>query len=362
MKICVIGAGNGGQALAAYLALKGESVTLFNRSRKRISPIMRSRTIRLEGSIFDSAQLDGITTNLEEAVHGASLIMVVVPAFAHRDVAEKLAPVLEDGQVVLLNPGRTFGALEFRMILEQMKVTKEIILAEAQTFVFASRASNPGVVNIFRIKNAVPVAALPANQNKAVADLLEPIMPEFIVEKNTLHTSLNNIGAVFHPAALILNAGWVESTAGKFEFYLDGITRSVAKVLEEIDSERCQLAKALGLEPQTAKSWLDYAYDVYGSNLYEAIHSNTGYQGIMAPPSLQNRYILEDVPMSLVPIASMAKAFGISTPTIDSIVQLSSVLMQTDFAREGRTIEKLGLTGRTAEEIQTIIEEGITDS
>ncbi|HQC37238.1 MAG TPA: 2-dehydropantoate 2-reductase N-terminal domain-containing protein, partial [Thermotogota bacterium] len=47
MKICVIGAGNGGQALAGYLALRGQEVTLFNRNKKRIAPFMKSKNIRL---------------------------------------------------------------------------------------------------------------------------------------------------------------------------------------------------------------------------------------------------------------------------------------------------------------------------
>ena len=359
MKICVIGAGNGGQALAGYLALRGQEVTLFNRSKKRIAPFMKSKNIRLEGVVNDIAHLDMVTTNIEEAVKGRELIMVVVPAFAHRSIAEKLIPYLEDGQVILLNPGRTFGALEFSMMISHSKTKKKVTVAEAQTFVFASRAANPGVVHIFRIKNAVPVAALPSSNNPIVAAMLDKVMPEFSVERDVLYTSINNIGAVFHPAALILNSGWVESTSGKFEFYLDGITPSVAKVLEAIDAERCRLAEALGVEPLTSKAWLDYPYDVYGANLYEAIHSNSAYQGIMAPPSMQNRYIIEDVPMSLVPLASMAKEFSLPTPTIDSIVQLASVLMGIDFVKEGRTVEKFHLNGKTKEEILEIVEKGL---
>jgi len=66
-------------------------------------------------------------------------------------------------------------------------------------------------------------------------------MPEFDVVKNILYTSFNNIGVVLHPATLILNAARVETTAGKFEFYFEGISPSVAKVLEKIDEERCRV-------------------------------------------------------------------------------------------------------------------------
>ncbi|WP_041083699.1 NAD/NADP-dependent octopine/nopaline dehydrogenase family protein [Thermotoga profunda] len=358
MKICVIGAGNGGQALAAYLALKGFDVSLYNRSAWRIAPIMKTNKIKVEGEINAVAQISFATTQLQEAMKDRQLLMVVLPAFAHREIAKKMAPYLEDGQIVVLNPGRTAGALEFYNTLKEENVKKDIVIAEAQTFVFASRASNPGVVRIFRIKNAVPVAALPSRKNSDLEKTLLKVMTEFEIAPNTLYTSFNNIGAVFHPATIILNTGWVESTFGKFEFYFEGISQSVAKVLEAIDDERCQVARKFGIEPMTAVQWLSYAYDVRGSNLYDAIHNNEGYRGIQAPTSLENRYILEDVPTSLVPISAFAKVVNVKTPIIDSIIQLASLMMGTDFFKEGRNFERLHLEGKSVEQIKRIMEVG----
>jgi len=358
VKICVIGAGNGGQALAGYLALKGYDVSLYNRSEKRIAPILKTRKIKLEGEVNATTQISFATTDISEAIKGRKLLMVVVPANAHREVAEKLASLLEDGQIIVLNPGRTAGALEFANVLKEKGVQKDVVIAEAQTFVFASRMSNPGVVRIFRIKNAVPVAALPAARNKDLEETLLKVMPEFELAPNTLYTSFNNIGAVFHPATIVLNAGWVETTFGKFEFYFEGISPSVAKVLEAIDKERCAVARKFGIEPMTAVQWLSYAYDVKGKDLYDAIHNNEGYRGIQAPTSLENRYILEDVPTSLVPISAFGKLVKVKTPTIDAIVKLASIMMGVDFFKEGRNFERLHLKGKTLEEVKRIMEEG----
>ncbi|PNR93680.1 NAD/NADP-dependent octopine/nopaline dehydrogenase family protein [Petrotoga sp. 9PWA.NaAc.5.4] len=358
MKIAVVGAGNGGQALAGYLAMKGFDVSLFNRSKRRISPIIESHKIKIEGQIEGDFKVSFATTNMEEAIKGRKLIMVVVPAFAHKDIAKKMAPFLEDGQIVVLNPGRTGGALEFRNILKQEEVKKDVIIAEAQTFIFASRMSNPGVAKVFRIKNAVPVSALPATRNPELEEVLRQVIPEFDVVSSVIYTSFNNIAVVFHPATLILNAARVETTAGKFEFYFEGISPSVAKVLEKIDEERCQVMKLFNVEPMTAKEWLNYAYDVRGRNLYEAIRNNSGYRGIFAPTSLDNRYLLEDIPMSLVPMASFGEEFNVKTPIIDSIINLSNIMMETNFWKVGRTVERLGLSGKSIDEIIKIVEEG----
>ena len=357
IKIAVVGAGNGGQALAGYLAMKGFDVSLFNRSKRRISPIIESHKIKIEGQVEGDFKISFATTNMEEAIKGRKLIMVVVPAFAHKDIAKKIAPFLEDKQIIVLNPGRTGGALEFRNVLKQEGAKKDVIIAEAQTFIFASRMSNPGVAKVFRIKNAVPVSALPATRNPELEEVLRQVIPEFDIVSSVIYTSFNNIAIVFHPATLILNAARVETTAGKFEFYFEGISPSVAKVLEKIDEERCQVMKLFNVEPMTAKEWLNYAYDVRGRNLYEAIRNNSGYRGIFAPTSLDNRYLLEDIPMSLVPIASFGEEFNVKTSTIDSIINLSNIMMETNFWKVGRTVETLGLSGKSIDEIIKIVEE-----
>ncbi|MGQ9856736.1 MAG: NAD/NADP octopine/nopaline dehydrogenase family protein [Fervidobacterium sp.] len=359
MKVCIIGGGNGGQALAGVLALRGFDVSLYNRSEQRIERIIKTKKIELQGSISGMASISFATTDLREAISGRQLLLVVLPAFAHREIALKLAPYLEDGQIIILNPGRTAGALEFYTALKQSGVDKDITVAEAQTFLFASRITGPGVVKVFGVKNAVPVAALPAQKNTILKDAIEKVLPEFRIVPNTLHTSFANIGAVFHPASVLLNAGWIESTSGDFEFYTNGISPSVAKVLQAIDDERCAVAKSFGLETMSALEWLKYAYSVEGKNLYEALQLNKGYKGIKAPSSIDNRYILEDVPTSLVPISEFGKVTGVQTPTIDMIISLASLMLGRDFRKEGRTLEKLGLLGKSPEEVKRIMEVGI---
>jgi opine dehydrogenase len=117
-RFCVIGAGNGGCAMAAHLSLMGFEVSLYNRSMDRIKPIMDVGGIEMignEGSNLPSgwARISLVTTDISEAMDGADIIMVATTANGHRDVAELCAPYLRDGQIVVLNPGRTCGALEF---------------------------------------------------------------------------------------------------------------------------------------------------------------------------------------------------------------------------------------------------------
>lgn len=360
----VVGAGHGGKSMAAHLALKGKEVTLYNRNYSHIEIIAKRKGIDLESypdGPHGFGELVKATSDMQEALADAEVVMLVVPSSAHADLATVMAPHLKDGQIVVLNPGRTFGAIEFDMVLRRSGCTADIFLAEAETFIYASRSDGPAQGRIFRIKEAVPLAALPATRTEHVLEAIHDAYPQFIDGVNVLNTGLNNMGAIFHPALTILNAGRIESTNGDFQFYIDGVTPSVAIVLEALDRERVTVASSIGIRARTATEWLELAYNVKGENLYQAIHNQTGYFGIKAPSTLAHRYIFEDIPMSLLPIASLGKQYGISVRAMDSIIRLACIIHKKDYNRIGRTVERLGIAELSVGELERYVNEGHLD-
>ena len=357
----VIGAGNGGKAMAAHLALMGFPVTLYNRTPEHVAAIKIRGGIELEGhesGPHGFGRLALVTSDMGEALEQAEVIMVVVPATAHADIARAATPHLRDEQIILLNPGRTGGVLEFTHLLHECECGADVTVAEAETLIYASRSEGPTQARIFRIKDAVPLAALPATRTPRVLEALASAYPLFIDGVSVLHTSLNNMGAIFHPALTLLNAGRIESTGGEFQFYIDGVTPSVGRVLEALDRERVTVAASLGIRARTGLEWLRMAYDARGADLHEAIHNQSGYRGIKAPPTLNHRYITEDVPMSLVPIAALGQRFGVRVRGIDSIVRMACIIHQTDYWRRGRTMDKLGMGQLNVDEVRQYVMEG----
>src|SRR5512136_1073117 len=360
----VIGAGHGGRAMAAHLALMGFRVTLFNRTPERVAAIKARRGIDLEsyeGGPHGFSRLAVVTSDMGEALAEAQIVHVVVPSSAHAEVAKAAAPHLHDGQIVVLHPGRTLGAIEFDKVLRDQGCRADVTLAEAGTFIYASRSDGPAQARIFRIKEAVPLAALPATRTEQVLTAIQPAYPQFIDGVNVLHTGLNNMGAIFHPALTLLNAGWIEATHGDYQFYIDGVTPSVARVLETLDRERVTVASSLGIRAQTGLEWLKMAYDTTGEDLHEAIHNQPGYYGIKAPSTLGHRYIFEDVPMSLVPIASLGERFGVSVRGMDSIIRLACIVHRTDYWKRGRTVDKLGIGDLSVAELMRYVNEGVRE-
>jgi opine dehydrogenase len=361
VRYLVVGAGHGGKAMAAHLALKGFAVTLYNRTAAHVD------TIRIRGGIeLDSypggpsgfGRLALVTSDMGEALADVDVVMVVVPSSAHAEVAAASAPHLRDGQIVLLNPGRTGGVLEFLKVLHDHECSADVTVAEAETLIYASRSEGPAQARIFRIKEAVPLAALPSTRTPQVLKVLHSAYPRFIDGTSVLHTSLNNMGAIFHPALALLNGGRIESTGGEFQFYIDGVTPAVARILEALDRERVTVASSLGIRARTATEWLLMAYDATGKDLHEAIHNQEGYYGIKAPVTLNHRYITEDVPMSLVPIAALGQRYGVSVRAMDSIIRLACIVHQTDYWRRGRTLDKLDIEQLSVDELKHYVTTG----
>ena len=359
IKFAVLGAGHGGKAVAAHLAIKGFTVNLYNRTFSRIQPIKKMKGIELEGEVKGFGKLNIVTSDMEKAIRDVDIIMVVVPADGHYFIAKVCAPFLNEKQIVVLNPGRTCGALEFLNVLRKEGNQKDITVAEAQTFIYASRGMGPATAKIFRIKQAIPVAAIPSRKTEMVVKKLNEAFPEFIPAASVIETSFNNMGAVFHPSITILNLSRIESTMGNFQFYIEGVTQSVAKILETVDKERVIVARKLRCAKiYSAIEWLSMAYNVVEDNLFDAIHSNPGYVGIMAPRTINVRYITEDVPMSLVPISEFGKALGVKTRVIDSLIDISNSIFKKDFRSIGRNLSRLGLEGLSLEQMRNIFIKG----
>ena len=147
---------------------------------------------------------------------------------------------------------------------------------------------------------------------------------------------------LLHPAITLFNAGMMDY--GKpFKFYSEGATSKVCQVLEHIELEINGIFSKLGLQQLRFHKWAKKSYGVKASSIHEAIQKIDAYKPVIAPDELITRYLTEDVPTGLVPISSLGVFLNVQTPTIDSIIYLTSLLCGMDFKKTGRTIQGLEL-------------------
>jgi opine dehydrogenase len=357
--VAVVGAGNGGLAVAGLLASRGHEVRVTDRNPEVVEPIARAGAIEVTGKIQGRGPVALATTDVAAAVRGAPVVMVVVPGNAHGAVAEALAPSVSDGQVIVLHPGGAGGALEFAATFARLGVRARPLLAEVESFTYGSKTVGPARTQINTIKLRNRVAALPARDTGAVLAALRDDFPQFVPARTVLETSLNHMNAMLHVATMVMNAGWIEATKGDFEFYRDGLSPAVARMIEAVDAERIAVSTALGAGALPLREWIKETYGVEGPTLYETMQTlnATVYKTSKAPASLASRYLTEDVPTGLVPIAALGAAAGAAVPLIRLLVDLASRIHGVDYWESGRTLAKMGLAGRLGADIVRIVED-----
>jgi len=356
-KMAVIGAGHGGHAMAGHLGLSGFEVWIYDIDVGKVTALQKKRDITLKGEETGSTSSIHATINLEEAVKNAEILIIVTPANAHEHIAKEIAPYLEDGQIIVLNPGYFLGALCFRRELKKRDCEKEIVVGDTESLIYACRSEKVGEVYISGIKKSVLVATFPGKKIHVLIDKLNKIYPQFRPAKNILETTFGNVNPVLHVAIALLNAGSIESQRD-FLFYYEGATPSIGNFEEKLDRERLAVADHFGIKARGIKKLLEEFYGVTGNTLYDVMTKNPAYAPIRAPESLQTRLITEDVPMGLVPVASAAEKFGVDAPLHRLLIELASVLMNVDYWSQGRTMRNLGLADMDATEIQRYLNEG----
>jgi opine dehydrogenase len=276
-------------------------------------------------------------------VENTDLILVTTPANSHREIAEQLAKSVHKETTIILNPGRTFGALEFRNTYRNINHKYEQIVAETQTILYTCRKTGEDSVNIIALKSQIPLSSFGVHTaEKIISKLPYPLRPYFIPAKSMVETSIGNVGMILHCAPLLLNAGWTENSNNSYKYYYDGISPSIGGFIEKIDKERILISKELGFEVESTKSWVERTYHVSGKNLYECIQNNTAYRTIDAPQSLLHRYITEDIACGLVPLEAVGNRLGLKLPNTSLTIDLASSLLNMDFRKTGRNLENIG--------------------
>lgn len=334
-KVTILGAGHQGLAMAAHLSCNGVECYLWNRTEDHIKEVQKNNEIICKGIIEKRVKIHKVSTSISEVLQ--KTIMVTTPSTAHSDLAKALAPYVDETYTIILNPGRTFGILDFIYKLIQAGCNHLPCVAETQTIIYTCRRDEKNVVRLYALKEGVPISTLKYAELSRVMNIIPKCIRQYFVPSdNYIVTSLGNVGMILHCAPVLMNIGWIENKKTKFEYYYDGISETIASVLEKIDMERCAVGRAMGVNVETLVEWLQRTYHTVGNNLFEHLQSNVYYRGIDAPKSVHHRYIEEDVPNGLVALESAGKYLNLATPITSTMISMANITMNCDYRKSGR--------------------------
>jgi opine dehydrogenase len=354
--VAVIGGGNGGFAMAADLALSGWDINLYElpRFKENITPLLNEGGIHITGAARTGfAKLARITTDISEATENAFCIMVNTVSLAHEEVAGILAPVVQEDQTIFVLPGNA-GSLVFTKIFREKGKKIKTPIAETLTLPYGCRKTSPTSVNVSRLLGKNPLAAFPSKFNDTILSTFQKFYPKTFLMTNVLEVAINNPNIILHPGPSMLNMARIEFSKGDFGLYQEGFSPSVMKVMDGLDKEIMDLQKALGLPVYSYKKLFETRYE-------KSFEEQFGFMrkaGNRGPFDVKTRYLTEDVPVGMVLIASLGRWLGVPTPTFDATIQFCGLMNETDYWKEGRTLERLGLANMNLDKLTKYLNEG----
>lgn len=381
--VAVLGGGVCAQTFAADFALEGYSVRLYELpefAQVTLGNVLNSSEIELGGKQLNFkwfrrrgvAKIDIVTTDMEEALKGAGLVIVAIPAKGHKSFFEKMIPSLENGQMVSIFPDN-FGSLMLRNMMREKGCNVEVIVGGWTSMPYGTRIMEPGKIDcILRIRELVG-DALPSKDGDTFFETLKGIPAfdgtmELKRGDTVIGIGLSNPNPVVHVCGSILNVGAMEVSEtegtlgiakGKYSMYKYGMSPAVSRTQLAFYKEERKLADAMGIK------MIEYRDDqFFWKGTVMGIEYWVPYADVMIPPitgpdSVEHRYFTEDIPVGTVMRYHLAKKFGIEVPIIESMIQIGSVVCNKDFLKEGISLKELGIEDLNKEQIIEYVREGM---
>lgn len=343
MKIAILGAGNGGCAVAADLAFRGHDVTLIKTSNSMHNDnydylVQNSGKMVLDDFGETKIGIINCVTKDIEKLKGAEVVIIYIQTNYHEQLIERIAPILEDGQVLLINP----GYLSTAYVLKHC--SKDIIIAEAQSSFIDCRIKEPGLIKVgFRnVRN--PIGIYPYSKKDVAISKLDKLGFPFTYLNSVVEAALHNPNLIVHTVGAIMSIPRIEKTNGEYCMYHEVFTPSVWRILEQLDKEKMDVLEKLGfdripyVEACKFRNSLDDTRDAKEVFFWYAAMPTRA----KGPIVVDSRYISEDVPQGLVMLEALGFALNVKTPICSSLIELASYALGRDMRAEGRTPQGLG--------------------
>ena len=348
MKIAMLGAGNAGCAVSADLTMHGHEVTLIKTSHAMhddnftyLQENNGKMTLNEFGDI-KSANIHKMSRDVAD-IKDAEVVIIYIQTNFHEQLIERIAPYLQDGQILLINPGYLSTAYVLKHCGD-----KDIIVAEAESSFIDGRIMEPGLFRVgFRnVRN--PIGIYPSARKEEAIAKLDQLGERFVYLDSVVEAALHNPNLVVHTVGSVMSIPRIEKSKGEFCMYHEAYTRdnpATWRILETLDAEKMDVLEKLGFERLSYVEACKYRNSLDESIDAKEVFLNYAEMDTRAkgPTKVDSRYISEDVPQGLVMLEALGKALKVPTPIATGLIDIASAALGRDLRAEGRTPEGLGI-------------------
>ncbi len=392
--VAVLGAGAVGKAVAGDCALAGNTVRICD-----LPPFSDQTLFGMKdpGLTFYGGQLnlygfersgkvafDRVSTNVAETVEGAGIVLITTPAIGHRPFFEQLIPALEDGMFVHIIPDN-YGTLVLRKMMREAGCDKNVVIGGWSSSPYGSRVDIKGGVVMPRIRvyyRAINLrgAALPMQHNDDFLASTRYIGAFDCINngdgvvggQTVMDTGFSNVNPVLHCPGVILGVGVMENWGviygdekHDFSIYSHAYCPSISRVQYGFYQEQCRLAEAMGvgIQPYEKEHFFSrenvLGLEYMGPNYKIPFEEHDYIQYGTGPFTIQNRYITEDIPVGCHVYHELGKRFGVSTPIVDSMINLAGVMAEQDFFQSGYSLDYIDIGHMNKEQMLDYLNNGV---
>jgi opine dehydrogenase len=356
MQIAILGGGHGCYAAAADLGEAGHEIRLWRRDAAALAAVRDTGSIRLkDGQGARDVKVALVTTEMGEALKGAQLILIPLPAIAQADLAAAMAPHLVDGQVVFLPPG-TFGSYVMAQAARAAGSRADVAWAETGTLPYLARKHGEREVNVTVRALRLPTGVYPARSADAALAVIRQAYPSVHACGDALSGALMNAGPVIHPPLMVMNAAPLQHFE-RWDIHNEGTQPAVREVTNRLDLERIAVREAFGYSGPHYPLRDHYENDrwMYGDAHKQLVKSGDWRESIDLHG---HRYITEDTELGLAFLASAARYAGVDAPIAHGLLAIVGGFLGRDLRRGPRTFEALGLDGVEPAELRRRLADG----
>ncbi|XP_064632793.1 tauropine dehydrogenase-like [Lineus longissimus] len=383
LSVCICGGGNGAHILAGLAAsrpgVESRVLTLYADEAERWTKAMESGTFKIEikggGMSGEDVEVNvepfRVSKDPQYVVPGAQIIILCVPAFAHKQYFDAMAPYVGEQSTIIGLPGANGFEFQLRGILKERSDLCTVMVFE----------SLPWACRIKKFGTSVELLATKAVMDGAIHRPRKPSAfhhnhlasfqymlgdhPQLKIKGHLLGITLTAPNSVLHP--IIMYGQWVNwdgKPQNKAPLFYTGVTLETGDLMGSVSDEVLAVAKSImdqvpGVNLNNVKhiyDWLNVTYDEIGdrSTLTTCLRTNKGYQGLTHPciktddgqflPNFKFRYMTEDITFGLAVIKGIADIACVPTPSLDKVVYWAQKTLGKEFLVDGK------LTGKDVKE------------
>jgi opine dehydrogenase len=343
MRIGIVGTGGIGYASAAWLGHAGHEVSVWSPGGRGANAL-HDAPLQSDGVLQTSVRVS-VAEDPQSLAASCDVLLIAVPVNGHKAVMDRLLPHLGNGHFVVVSSMASLSAL---YLFEQARLRRiDLTVAAWGTTVLTARRTGPAQVRIMTRRTELGVSTLPcARTDDALRKCRELFGDVFVPQPNVLASALTNINPVAHAPLAIFNWTRIERAEPWPQYHY--MTPRVAAVIEKLDAERLELARAFRLSARTIEEHFAKSFGTTSAKLADIaaeLHAKRG--GPPGPTAIDSRFLFEDVPFGLAFCLELGRIASTAMPATRTLVETASLVTGEDLAGRNELAIALALESET---------------